>query len=334
MITPWTESPTFGVTRNPWDRSARPAGRPAASAAAWRPGSRARRWPPTAPARSASPPAAAALFGMKAQNGRVPTAPQAEPWHGMSTWGPVSRPVADSALFYDAIKDGGPRFADALPRPPGRAADRRARSARRRSPACSPTTSSAARCRRSSPRCAISATRSSSASSTYRPTLMAEVLSRYLRGIADAGRRAAAPRAAVAPLARLPADRRRDPAARSSRERARRPRGRRALALWPDGFDLVLTPMFTRRAAAGRRATRGCRRAVSLSGSIRFVPYCGPYNHTGQPAASVPAGLHARRASRSRCSSSRRATASRRCWRWRRSSRRRSDGPTGGRAPL
>ena len=57
---------------------------------------------------------------MKAQNGRVPTAPHAEPWHGMSTWGPLSRTVADSALFYDAIKDGGPRFAEAAARPPGR----------------------------------------------------------------------------------------------------------------------------------------------------------------------------------------------------------------------
>ena len=51
------------------------------------------------------------LFGMKAQNGGVPTAPFVEPWHGLSMWGPITRRVADSALFYDAIKDGGAVFA-------------------------------------------------------------------------------------------------------------------------------------------------------------------------------------------------------------------------------
>ena len=27
----------------------------------------------------------------------------------------------------------------------------------------------------------------------------------------------------------------------------------------------------------------------SFTASVRFVPYCGGFNHTGQPAASIPA---------------------------------------------
>ena len=60
-ITPFTESPTFGVTRNPWDlnrhaRAGRAAARPPRSPPAWS----AARSAPTAAARSASRPAAAA----------------------------------------------------------------------------------------------------------------------------------------------------------------------------------------------------------------------------------------------------------------------------------
>jgi amidase len=60
--------------------------------------------------------------------------------------------------------------------------------------------------------------------------------------------------------------------------------------VFDDGVDVAMTPMFTRRPPRigeyeGTSALR------TLSGSIRFVPYCGAYNHTGQPAASVPAGF-------------------------------------------
>ena len=53
------------------------------------------------------PAACCGLFGLKPQNGRVPTAPAVEPWHGMSIWGPLTRGVADSAL--DLRRDQGRR---------------------------------------------------------------------------------------------------------------------------------------------------------------------------------------------------------------------------------
>jgi amidase len=60
----------------------------------------------------------------------------------------------------------------------------------------------------------------------------------------------------------------------------------RALAV--EGVDAVLTPMFTRRPP--RVGEYDGRPALwTFVGSVRFVPFAGPYNHTGQPAASVPA---------------------------------------------
>jgi amidase len=54
--------------------------------------------------------------------------------------------------------------------------------------------------------------------------------------------------------------------------------------------DLVLTPMFTRRPPRVREF-EGRPGAVTLAGMIRFTPYPPAFNHTGQPAAAVPAGF-------------------------------------------
>ena len=119
-ITPWTESPTFGVTRNPWDPHRTPGGSSGGSAAAVAAGLAGAALGSDGAGSIRIPAGCCGLFGLKAQNGRVPTAPAVEPWHGMSAWGPITRRVADSAVFYDAVKDGGPSFADAAAREPGR----------------------------------------------------------------------------------------------------------------------------------------------------------------------------------------------------------------------
>src|SRR5271166_2618760 len=41
------------------------------------------------------------LFGLKPQRGRVPMAPRANGWHGLSVNGVLTRRVADTALFHD-----------------------------------------------------------------------------------------------------------------------------------------------------------------------------------------------------------------------------------------
>ena len=53
-----------------------------------------------------------------------------------------------------------------------------------------------------------------------------------------------------------------------------------------------MTPMFTKRPIPiGTYEGRGA--LWSFNGYSRWVPYCAPFNHTGQPAASVPAGFTA-----------------------------------------
>jgi amidase len=287
MITPWTESPTFGVTRNPWDRTRTPGGSSGGAASALAAGLAGAALASDGAGSIRIPAGCCGLFGMKAQNGRVPTAPQVEPWHGMSTWGPVSRRVADSALFYDAIKDGGPRFTDALERPPGRL---RIAVSVRTPPLTGVQPDDE---QRGAVQAVVAALRDLGHEVVereleYRPALMAAVLARYLRGISDAGRAMPHPER----LSRRSRGYLRIggaiPAAAVARAKAAAPAD--AEALWPDGFDLVLTPMFTRRPAKVA-AYEGLPAIVSLSASIRFVPYCGAYNHTGQPAAAVPAGL-------------------------------------------
>jgi amidase len=56
--------------------------------------------------------------------------------------------------------------------------------------------------------------------------------------------------------------------------------------------DVVLTPMFTRRPPRVREfdGRGGLRTAVAMT---RLTPYNAAFNHTGQPAVSVPAGFTA-----------------------------------------
>src|SRR3954454_15033227 len=119
-IMPFTESPTFGVTRNPWDLQRTPGGSSGGSGAAVAAGLCAAALGSDGAGSIRIPAGCCGLFGLKAQNGSVPTAPVVEPWHGMSMWGPITRGVGDSALFYDAIKDGGPSFQQATASPPAR----------------------------------------------------------------------------------------------------------------------------------------------------------------------------------------------------------------------
>jgi amidase len=289
-ITPWTESPTFGVTRNPWDRQRTPGGSSGGSAAAVAAGLAGAALGSDGAGSLRIPAGCCGLFGLKAQNRRVPTAPLVEPWHGMSVWGPLSRRVADSALFYDAIKDGGPSFAEAAARAPGRL--RIAISVR-----TPPLTGVQADGEQLGAVQTVAAALRELGHDViereieYAPALAANVLARYLRGIADMGRSMPHPDrlsrrtrgylriGGAVPMAVV---RRARAAAAADAETLGR--------VFADGVDLVMTPMFTRRpprigAYEGRSAL------IALNGSIRFVPYCGAYNHTGQPAASVPAGL-------------------------------------------
>jgi amidase len=290
-ITPWTESPTFGVTRNPWDRLRTPGGSSGGSAAAVAAGLCAAALGSDGAGSIRIPAGGCGLFGLKAQNGTVPTAPLGEPWHGMTIWGPLSRRVADSALVYDAIKSDGPSFADAAARAPGRL--RVAVSVR-----TPPLTGLQADAEQLGAVEAVAQALRDIGHEVvereveYTPALSTNVLARYLGGINAMARSMPHPER----LARRTRGYMRLGAAvpGAAIRRARSSAAADGEALWRavGDADLLLTPMFTRRPPLVREY-EGTSALRSLAGSVRFVPYCGAYNHTGQPAASVPAGFSA-----------------------------------------
>ena len=113
---PWTESATWGVTRNPWNLEHTPGGSSGGTAAAVRRGLVGAALAADGGGSIRSPAAYCGLFGLKTQRGRVPLAPHLDAWHGLSVNGVLTRSVRDSALFYDAIADGPPdRGAPPLP---------------------------------------------------------------------------------------------------------------------------------------------------------------------------------------------------------------------------
>jgi amidase len=103
---PWTESPTWGVTRNPWELGHSPGGSSGGSAAAVAAGLVGAALAGDGGGSIRFPSAYCGMFGLKTQRGRVPLAPHVGAWHGMVVNGVLARSVRDTALFYDAIADG------------------------------------------------------------------------------------------------------------------------------------------------------------------------------------------------------------------------------------
>ena len=114
---PWTESPTWGATRNPWRLEYSPGGSSGGSAAAVAAGLVGAALAGDGGGSIRFPAAYCGLFGLKTQRGRVPLAPHLDAWHGLVVNGVLARSVRDTALFYDAIADG-PSDPGTTPVPP------------------------------------------------------------------------------------------------------------------------------------------------------------------------------------------------------------------------
>jgi amidase len=116
-IWPFTESQTWGRTRNPWNPERSSGGSSGGSGAAVAAG--------LVGAASASdgggsiriPAAACGLFGLKPQRGRVSLMPLHEHWLGLSVAGCLSRRVIDTALWLDVAAGPEPGDADTPPPP-------------------------------------------------------------------------------------------------------------------------------------------------------------------------------------------------------------------------
>jgi amidase len=114
---PWTETPTWGFTRNPWNLEHTPGGSSGGSGAAVAAGLVGAALATDGGGSIRYPAAYCGLFGLKAQRARLPLAPDVDSCQGLSVTGVLTRSVLDTALFYDATS-GGPPDAGAPEVPP------------------------------------------------------------------------------------------------------------------------------------------------------------------------------------------------------------------------
>ncbi len=293
---PFTESASWGITRNPWDLQRTPGGSSGGSAAAVAGGLVGAALASDGGGSIRIPAAWCGLFGLKTQRGRVPMS--GEPWYGLTVVGALTRCVRDSALFHDAIGYAGGDGAPSAPTVPWTAAvgddppSLRIAVSTATAPGVLP-------CNDPVPRATVREVAALLASHGHQtadfdprfaPVDISAFLLRFL-----AGARAEAARLEHPELLE-----------RRTRTlvRAGARVGSRALA-WAHArehdvvarldevfaeHDVLMQPVCAAQAPmAGRYEGRGA--AWTLSGVARIVPYCAHWNLTGQPACSVPCGF-------------------------------------------
>ncbi len=285
-----TESLSFGATRNPWDPSRTPGGSSGGAGAAVAAGLCGVALGSDGAGSIRIPAAWCGLFGLKPQRDRIPLAPAQDGWHGLSVYGPIARTVADAALLLDATTDtrgyaaaaarepGRLRIALATNLPPGvpaRASEDALRAVEETGKALRELGHVVTR-----------------TELDYGAAAGPAVLARYLAGIAQE-------------FDALPHPERTERRTRGFARLGRAiPRGlvERAVATGAELLarvertfaqaDVVLTPgpagpPFAVGALQGRSAV------WTLNAMLARVPWYAPFNATGQPAASVPAGFDA-----------------------------------------
>lgn len=122
-IWPFTESLTFGATRNPWALDRTPGGSSGGSGAAVAAGLCGVALGSDGAGSIRIPSAFCGLFGLKPTRDRISLGPgHLDAWQGLSVNGPLARTVADAALLLDATADGAPPggYALAAATPPER----------------------------------------------------------------------------------------------------------------------------------------------------------------------------------------------------------------------
>ena len=115
---PLTDSPLFGVTRNPWDLSRTPGGSSGGAAAAVASGQGPLALGTDGGGSIRIPAACCGIVGLKPTLGRVPHVHQADLFSTSSDIGPMTRTVADAAACLDAIVGFDPGDPYSRPEPP------------------------------------------------------------------------------------------------------------------------------------------------------------------------------------------------------------------------
>jgi amidase len=296
---PVTESPTWGVTRNPWNPDRSPGGSSGGSAAAVAAGLVGAALGSDGGGSIRMPAAFCGLFGLKPQRGRVSLAPHADHWHGLSSVGWITRTVGDTALLLDVT--AGPSEVDA-DRPPAPerpfaeaagAPPRRLRIAHSFDVPPGTLVKPAAEVRRAVLDTAellrslghevVEEHPGYVGSEAWAP------LVRVLRGVADEARSLPRPERLDRRWKRITALGASIPDSLVARARAAEGPVRERVDAFFAEHDVLLTPVAPEPPVeTGRWEGRGA--LWTINGAGRLIPYTAPWNFTGQPAASVPAG--------------------------------------------
>lgn len=114
-----TDNPLFGVTRNPWDPALTPGGSSGGAAAAVASGIGPIGLGTDGGGSVRVPAAFCSIYGLKPSYGRVPVSPCFPGFEHVSHIGPLTRSVRDAALVLDAIAGPDERDRTSLPREAG-----------------------------------------------------------------------------------------------------------------------------------------------------------------------------------------------------------------------
>jgi amidase len=297
----FTESATYGVTRNPWNPQRSPAGSSGGSAAAVAAG--------LVPIASASdgggsirlPASSCGLFGLKPQRGRVSLAPDLDGWHGMTAANCVSRGVLDSALWLDIVS-GGSAEPGAPPQP-----ERSFVEYAQIPPGKLRVAWSVAAPRALAPPIVDDVVKGAVAEAVELLGSLGHEVSqrdpewgrigdnmaaRFLRGVSDSVAEVPHPERlerrtrGFGKLGGLLPDKLYEAAMKGKESDERR-----VNAIF-DHCDVLVTPVMGGTAIPVRR-WQGRGALHTALGMGRFYPFCIPWNHLGNPAMSVPMGIAA-----------------------------------------
>jgi amidase len=295
----FSESATYGVTRNPWNPQRTPGGSSGGSASAVAAG-----LVPIASAGDGAgsiriPAASCGLFGLKPSRGRASLAPLSEGWRGMAVLGSVSRNVLDTALWLDIISGGSQEaeapppperpFVEAVKQSPGKL--RVAYSTLAPRAAAPPTVSEEAK---QAVADGAELLRSLGHEVEQRDpqwgSIGDSITARFLKGVSETVEEVPHPERLERRTRGFGRLGKVLPEALYERMMARRPAEQARVNAIFDSFDMLVMPVMGGTALPVRR-WEGKGALQTVLGMSRFYPYCVPWNHLGNPAMAVPAGF-------------------------------------------
>jgi amidase len=295
----FSESATYGVTRNPWNPQRTPGGSSGGSGSAVAAG-----LVPIASAGDGAgsiriPAASCGLFGLKVSRGRVSLAPNLEGWRGLAVEGCLSRSVLDTALWLDVVSGGSKEdeappppdrpFVEAARTPPGKL--RVAYSTRAPRALAPPTVSAEAK---QAVADGAELLRSLGHEVAQRDpdwgNIGDSISARFLKGVAETVEAVPHPERlegrtrGFGRLGRILPDK------LYQHVMSQRPVEQARVNAIFDHCDVLVMPVMGGTALPVRR-WEGKGALHTVLGMSRFYPYCVPWNHLGNPAMAVPAGF-------------------------------------------